>query len=99
MMSPAERSYIFRVLGAGWLLAVFTGLYNVGFLALDDYNNEILGMIPAQTQLPIADWLNSERAPAVSSSPSFGSYTRLACYRHRSTRMATTLDLSPSCSR
>jgi hypothetical protein len=63
MMSPAERSYIFRVLGAGWLLAVFTGLYNVGFLALDDYNNEILGMIPAQTQLPIADWLNQREHP------------------------------------
>lgn len=63
MMSRTERSYILRVLGAGWLLAVFTGLYNVGFLALDDYNNEILGMIPAQTQLPIADWLNQREHP------------------------------------
>ena len=63
MMSSTQRTYILRVLGAGWLLAVFTGLYNIGFLALDDYNKEIMGMIPAQTQLPIGQWVHDELYP------------------------------------
>ncbi len=63
MMSTKQRERIWLILGAGWLLAIATALYNIGFLALDDYNNEILGMIPAQAQLPISEWVNQREHP------------------------------------
>jgi hypothetical protein len=43
---------------SGLLLAAFTGFYNIGIIALDDYSNEISTMIPAQLQIPVSSWIH-----------------------------------------
>lgn len=49
----------------GLLLAIGTGFYNIGIIALDDYSNEIRAMIPAQMQTPLSILVNEGVHPPV----------------------------------
>lgn len=66
-----------RILTVGLALVLFTGFFNPGIIAIDDYNNGFAEMIPAQNARPFSTVLQSGIHPVLPRAI-FSTFTRIA---------------------